>query len=97
MNVPVFLAAAVANAPEAELLYIWRQATPEAKAIIVCLAIFSITAWSVMIAKGLHFPNVTLGGDHLCGHGPAPAGFSGRRAHLPAYHASGRARRPGRP
>jgi biopolymer transport protein ExbB/TolQ len=53
MNVPGFLAAAVASAPEAELLFIWRQATPEAKAIIVCLALFSILAWSVMIAKGL--------------------------------------------
>src|SRR5215472_179953 len=53
MNVPVFLAAAAGNANKAELLYVWEQATPEAKAIIVCLVIFSITAWSVMIAKAL--------------------------------------------
>jgi biopolymer transport protein TolQ len=53
MNAPVLLAAAVGTANKAELLYVWEQATPEAKAIIVCLAIFSITAWSVMIAKAL--------------------------------------------
>lgn len=53
MNVPVLLAASVGNANKAELLYVWGQATPEAKAIIVCLIIFSITAWSVMIAKAL--------------------------------------------
>src|SRR5262245_15620769 len=53
MNVPGFLAAAVANTPEVELLYVWKQATPEAKAIIFCLAVFSITAWSVMIAKAV--------------------------------------------
>ena len=51
MNAPVFLA--VANVNEAELLYVWRQATPEAKAIIVCLVIFSIIAWTVMIGKAL--------------------------------------------
>jgi biopolymer transport protein ExbB/TolQ len=38
---------------EAELLYVWGQATPEAKVIIFCLIIFSITAWSVMIAKAV--------------------------------------------
>jgi biopolymer transport protein ExbB/TolQ len=36
-----------------ELLYVWRQATPEGKAVIFCLLIFSIVAWSVMIAKAL--------------------------------------------
>jgi len=53
MYAPVFLAAssAAANANKAELLFVWEQATPEAKAIIFCLAVFSITAWSVMIAK----------------------------------------------
>jgi biopolymer transport protein TolQ len=51
MNVPVFLAAAGVNPGEAELLYVWRQATSEGKAIIFCLLIFSIVAWSVMIAK----------------------------------------------
>jgi biopolymer transport protein ExbB/TolQ len=53
MNAPGLLAAAVGNANKAELLYIWEQATPEAKAIIVCLIIFSIMAWSVMISKAL--------------------------------------------
>ncbi|MCL4786982.1 MAG: MotA/TolQ/ExbB proton channel family protein [Verrucomicrobia bacterium] len=36
---------------KAELLYIWDQATPEAKAIIVILILFSILAWSVMTSK----------------------------------------------
>ena len=53
MIAPCFLAAAGANANKAELLYVWEQATLEAKAIIVCLAIFSIIAWSVMIAKAV--------------------------------------------
>jgi biopolymer transport protein TolQ len=44
---------AVANSKEAELSYIWRQATPEGKAVIVCLAIFSIIAWTVMIGKAI--------------------------------------------
>ena len=38
---------------KADLVYIWEQATPEAKAIIVCLVIFSILAWSVMISKAM--------------------------------------------
>ena len=50
MNALVFFAAAN---NEAELLYVWRQATPEAKVIIFCLVIFSIVAWTVMIAKAL--------------------------------------------
>ena len=53
MNAPVFFAAASANANKAELLYVWEQATPEAKVIIVCLLVFSITAWSVMIGKAV--------------------------------------------
>ena len=51
MNVPLFIAAAGVNPGEAELLYVWRQATPEGKAVIFCLLILSIIAWSVMIAK----------------------------------------------
>ena len=47
----VFLA--VANSNEAELLYVWRQATPEGKAVIVCLVLFSILAWTVMIGKAV--------------------------------------------
>ncbi len=55
MNALIFLAAAgsPAGGNKAELVYIWEQATPEAKAIIVCLIIFSVVAWSVMIAKAL--------------------------------------------
>ena len=40
-------------ANKAELVYVWEQATPEAKAIIVCLIIFSIVAWSVMVSKAI--------------------------------------------
>ena len=51
MNVPLFLAVASSNEPE--LLYVWRQATPEAKIIIVFLVLFSIVAWSTMIFKAI--------------------------------------------
>jgi biopolymer transport protein TolQ len=60
MNVPIFIAAAAATvAPAAaktslsEPLYVWSVATPEAKVIIVCLAIFSVVAWTVMISKAI--------------------------------------------
>jgi biopolymer transport protein TolQ len=53
MNAPILLAAATANSDKAELLYVWEQATLEAKVIIFCLVIFSIVAWTVMIAKAL--------------------------------------------
>jgi biopolymer transport protein TolQ len=36
-----------------KLLYIWEQATLEAKAIIVILAVFSIFAWSIMASKAM--------------------------------------------
>ena len=36
---------------QAELLYVWDKARPEAKVIIVLLAIFSIIVWSVMTYK----------------------------------------------
>src|SRR3954469_11067354 len=36
-----------------DLLYVWDKATPEAKVIIVILAIFSIFAWSVMASKAV--------------------------------------------
>jgi biopolymer transport protein ExbB/TolQ len=54
MNVPIFLAATGSersNTPE--LLYVWQQATPEAKVIIFCLFIFSIIAWFVMFSKAI--------------------------------------------
>jgi biopolymer transport protein ExbB/TolQ len=38
---------------EMEVLFVWSNATVEAKVIIVILIIFSIFAWSVMLAKGL--------------------------------------------
>jgi biopolymer transport protein ExbB/TolQ len=43
----------VSNAHKAQMVYIWEQASPEAKAIIFCLIIFSIIAWSVMISKAM--------------------------------------------
>src|SRR4030095_11878963 len=36
-----------------ELVYVWHQATPEAKAIIATLVVFSIVAWSVMASKAV--------------------------------------------
>ncbi len=52
MNVPCF--AVVGNASnQAELLYIWDRATPEAKVIIFILMLFSIMAWSVMAFKAV--------------------------------------------
>jgi biopolymer transport protein TolQ len=56
MNVPILLAAVGPGSPkggESEISFILRTATPEAQAIIVCLVIFSIVAWSVMIAKAV--------------------------------------------
>src|SRR6201997_2585946 len=53
MNVPIFLAAVGDRSNTPELLYVWGQATPEAKVIIFCLFIFSIIAWAVMITKAI--------------------------------------------
>jgi biopolymer transport protein ExbB/TolQ len=53
MNVPFFFAAAGGKPSQLELVYIWEQATWEAKVIIFCLAVFSVIAWSVMVYKGL--------------------------------------------
>jgi len=50
MNVSFFAMFAAAS-NQAELVYVWDRATPEAKVIIVCLLVFSILAWSVMISK----------------------------------------------
>jgi len=38
---------------QSELVSVWRYATPEGKAIIVVLVIFSIFAWSIMAAKAV--------------------------------------------
>jgi biopolymer transport protein ExbB/TolQ len=48
MNAPLFFAA---KSSEMELVYVWGQARPEAKIIIVVLGIISVIAWSVMIRK----------------------------------------------
>jgi biopolymer transport protein ExbB/TolQ len=48
-----YLFAAAVPAKKLELLYIWDVAHPEAKAIIVCLGIFSVLAWSVMVYKAI--------------------------------------------
>ena len=48
----MFLAAA-ANTSKPELVYVLEQATPEAKAIILFLVIFSIIAWTVMVGKAV--------------------------------------------
>jgi biopolymer transport protein TolQ len=55
MNVPCLFGAvgAASTKAEYELIYIWRQATPEAKIIIVILLLFSVVAWSVMIYKAI--------------------------------------------
>ena len=44
--IPIFLAA-----NQIEFLYVWSEARPEGKAIIIVLVVFSIFAWSVMAAK----------------------------------------------
>jgi biopolymer transport protein ExbB/TolQ len=38
---------------QSELHYVWSKATPEGKAIIVVLVLFSIVAWSTMVFKAL--------------------------------------------
>jgi biopolymer transport protein TolQ len=50
MNVLSFLVVGAANS-QVELLYVWQQARPEAKAIIGCLFILSIIVWTVMVMK----------------------------------------------
>jgi biopolymer transport protein ExbB/TolQ len=47
-----FVAAAVAGGGS-ELHLIWEKATPEGKAIIFILAVFSVFAWSVMASKAM--------------------------------------------
>jgi len=51
MNVPVYFFAAKVSQPE--LVYVWQQATTEAKIIIFTLLIFSVVAWSVMGSKAI--------------------------------------------
>jgi biopolymer transport protein TolQ len=49
MNVPFYFLAKA----EVYLLFVWREATVEGKAIIILLVALSIVAWSVMISKAL--------------------------------------------
>ena len=51
MNVPVFLAAIPDKSRTPQLVYLWDQASPEAKAIIFLLFGLSIIAWTVMYTK----------------------------------------------
>jgi biopolymer transport protein TolQ len=53
MNLYCLFAAGGTASQKWELVYIWDQATLEAKAIIFILIIFSIVAWSVMITKAI--------------------------------------------
>jgi len=50
VNVPILFAT---GKSQFELVYIWDQATPEAKVIIFFLIIFSVMAWFVMISKAI--------------------------------------------
>lgn len=50
---PLSLIAVAAPTKQWELVYVWNQATPEAKAIIVILGVFSVVAWSTIISKAL--------------------------------------------
>ena len=52
LNNSVYILAAAASS-KTELVYVFNKSTPEAKAIIVVLAVFSIFAWSVMAAKAM--------------------------------------------
>src|SRR5437762_12606098 len=51
MNATVYFLAAASS--QYELVYVWNQATPEAKIIIFTLLVFSIMAWSVMGTKAV--------------------------------------------
>ena len=50
MNVLSFSVVGAAS-NQVELLYVWQQARPEAKAIIACLFVLSIIVWTVMVLK----------------------------------------------
>jgi biopolymer transport protein ExbB/TolQ len=51
-TIPTPLFAAI-ELGRSRLNYIWQEATPEAKGIIVILVVFSIFAWSVMASKAV--------------------------------------------
>ena len=58
MNVPIILAE-VGRSNQIELLYVISNATLEGKIIIVCLFLFSLVAWTVMIQKALEMRRAT--------------------------------------
>ncbi len=43
----------LAAANQIEFVYVWSEARPEGKAIIIVLVLFSIFAWSVMASKAI--------------------------------------------
>lgn len=53
MNAPSLLLLAAARPAEPELVFIWGQATIEAKIIIICLGVFSVIAWFIMLKKAV--------------------------------------------
>jgi len=53
MNAHILFAQVGGKTGQYELAYVWSQATPEAKIIIILLLLFSIIAWSVMITKAV--------------------------------------------
>src|SRR6266436_2515012 len=53
MQGPLYILAKSGVPYKSDLPYLWDQATPEGKAIIVTLVIFSIFAWTVMAAKAM--------------------------------------------
>jgi biopolymer transport protein ExbB/TolQ len=42
-----------APSKQLEIVYIWERTTPEGKAVVFCLLLFSILAWSTMISKAV--------------------------------------------
>jgi len=106
MNViPLFAVVGKAASDQAEILYVWGKARPEAKVIIVFLMFFSIMAWSVMIFKAiqmrrakklnLFFTTEFKSQKTVLAH-PASRRSAGNRIKvffhitLPAWHAGGR-------
>ena len=65
MNALLFFAAAGGKSNEMELVYVWGQARPEAKIIIVVLGIISVIAWSVSNETDENRPEVIEGNAFL--------------------------------
>ena len=84
MHVPFYFFAT------SDLLYVWEKASPEGKAIIFTLAVFSIFAWSVMAAKGLQIKRLglLLDSGFLKRRGHAKLQYNAQKAALLAHAAS---------